>query len=281
MVSKYPLFPLKILVLGGVDTGKSYLSWELVKFFLKANIEVILICADLGQSMVGPPGTISYRYFSSLNDLNNLKILSFDNKSRLYIPPTKMEFVGGTSFQNKNCEYLYSLYKILSDIENKYSKGVAILNSCGYIRGEEAEYVKLRMFQIFAPRFVFALEFKNELGNIIKKIKKTGIPTDIYLIKPSSKILYKTSSERKKYKEKIFDIFFKKANFKKIDRNRVIVPPDVRKDMVVGLYDKNYNTIGLGVIKKISKDYIYIRTSSNPYTIYILRRSDIYYEGSF
>ena len=58
-----------VLLIGGMDTGKTTLSRELLTAALAAGRPAALLDADVGQKTVGPPATISLKVVRSPEDL--------------------------------------------------------------------------------------------------------------------------------------------------------------------------------------------------------------------
>lgn len=64
-----------VLLLGGTDTGKTFGARQLVAGFTQAGLSVAVVDCDLGQSEIGPPGTVGAgwaepgRAYGSLRDL--------------------------------------------------------------------------------------------------------------------------------------------------------------------------------------------------------------------
>lgn len=49
-----------IMILGGLDTGKTFLATEVVNFLVSLGETVGVVDCDLGQTSIGPPGTLGY-----------------------------------------------------------------------------------------------------------------------------------------------------------------------------------------------------------------------------
>ena len=58
-----------VLLIGGMDTGKTTLSRELLAAALAAGRPAALLDADVGQKTVGPPATISLKIVRGPEDL--------------------------------------------------------------------------------------------------------------------------------------------------------------------------------------------------------------------
>jgi len=78
-----------VLLIGGMDTGKTTLSRELLGAALAAGRPAALVDADVGQKTVGPPATISLKVVRSAEDLGPEPLAT----------PDALYFVGSTSAQ--------------------------------------------------------------------------------------------------------------------------------------------------------------------------------------
>src|SRR4030043_1280111 len=57
------------ILIGATDSGKSTLTKYLVEKLIRENINVSVVDADIGQSTLGLPGTISMKVFSHEKDI--------------------------------------------------------------------------------------------------------------------------------------------------------------------------------------------------------------------
>ena len=56
--------PITILIMGGIDSGKTSFCTFLVNAAVKDNLRTCVIDADLGQSDVGPPSTVGFNFIT-------------------------------------------------------------------------------------------------------------------------------------------------------------------------------------------------------------------------
>src|SRR5919197_322767 len=80
--------PGRIFVVGGVDSGKTTFARRLALAALESGQSVALVDADLGQSTIGPPGTVGLKLVTGREDLEE------------GAPPDAMAFVGAISPRN-------------------------------------------------------------------------------------------------------------------------------------------------------------------------------------
>jgi len=151
--------PLTVMVLGEVDSGKSSFCTYLANKALEKGLKVAVIDGDIGQSDVGPPSTVGYCELTSpIKDLFDV-----DVKNAC--------FVGSTSpgrIVNRVIEGLVKLKKEASDKNVE----LLIINTDGWIEGEEAAKYKARLIEATKPDFLVAIQREKELTHLLEDVKE-------------------------------------------------------------------------------------------------------------
>src|SRR5512145_440449 len=78
-----------VLLIGGLDTGKTTLARDLLRAALSAGRPAALLDADVGQKSVGPPATVTLKVLRGPEDLEPEALARLD----------ALSFVGATSAQ--------------------------------------------------------------------------------------------------------------------------------------------------------------------------------------
>ncbi len=151
--------PAIVIVLGTVDSGKSSFCTYLINRLLREKQKVAILDGDLGQSDIGSPCTVAYTFVTKpVMDLFNLETKN-------------ASFVGVTSPSSaieKVIEGLTSLKKeILSN-----NPDFVIINTDGWVEGEEAVNYKLRLVRELAPDMIFCIQQKDELAPLLNALDK-------------------------------------------------------------------------------------------------------------
>ena len=145
--------PITAMVLGPVDSGKSSFCTYLVNRLLNEKRRVAILDGDIGQSDIGPPCTVAYTLVTKpVTDLFNLR-------------QQDAFFVGTTSpyaVTDKVIEGLASLKKHIME----RSPDVIIVNSDGWVEGDDALAYKLQLVKNISPEIVFCTQQKEELAPI-------------------------------------------------------------------------------------------------------------------
>ncbi len=158
-VLKLGVKPLAVMVIGPVDSGKTSFCTFLINKLLSKGLKVAILDGDLGQSDVGPPCTISYTPVSSpLTDLFNLRARS-------------AFFVGFTS-PNKNVRKVIEGISLLRREISNTSLDVALLNTDGWVEGEDAVHYKSQLAEEFNPDIVIFIQQKDELTPLLDVLGK-------------------------------------------------------------------------------------------------------------
>ncbi len=143
-----------IMVLGGIDSGKTSFCNYLANTALSLGRSVSLIDGDLGQSDVGPPGTVGLSIIKKpIVDPFNLK-------------PDHVIFIGVTSPYTA----VKSIIESLVDLKAKaidLGSNFVIINTDGWVEGAGAVEYKLNLIRMVKPDFIVAIQGNSELKPII------------------------------------------------------------------------------------------------------------------
>ena len=151
--------PVTLMMLGAVDSGKTSFCTYLINELLHVKQKVAVLDADMGQSDIGPPCTIAYAFVEKpVTDLFNLRA-------------ENAYFVGVTSPSktiDKVIEGLTLLQKeILSDRPD-----FVVVNTDGWVEGEEAVSYKVKLVEHLNPNIVFGIQQREELATILNALEK-------------------------------------------------------------------------------------------------------------
>lgn len=180
----------KVLVLGGIDTGKSTLCGFLSHRFLEAGVDVALVDADIGQKDVGPPAAITLSY----------PVLPLDLTA---IEPEQFYFVGSVTPARHFLPMLVGVQSLVNSSRASFT----IINTTGLVRGIGRA---LKSFKIEAvkPDVIVALERAYELRSITKSHRNHKT----IRLKPSAMAEFKTPEQRKLAREHAYSRYLEKAS---------------------------------------------------------------------
>ncbi|MEM3017770.1 MAG: Clp1/GlmU family protein, partial [Candidatus Bathyarchaeia archaeon] len=142
----------RAFVLGSADTGKSTFCTFLTNHMFKTRGEVSVVDADIGQSDLGPPGTIGLSIVKRpLTALENAGVY-------------RMAFVGETSPSAVTERVIESVVKV-ADLASEDTP--MVINTDGSIADGDAVAFKVRMIRRLMPDLIIGLAERNELDAIL------------------------------------------------------------------------------------------------------------------
>jgi len=151
--------PAVVLVLGTTDSGKTSFCTFLINMLVGQKKKVAILDGDLGQSDVGPPCSVAYTFVTKpTTDLFNLRA-----KNAAFIGSTSPSGVG-----DKVIDAITSLKKEVVEGNPDF----IIVNSDGWIDGEEAVKFKVQLAERTNPDIVVCIRKKDELTLLLDALKK-------------------------------------------------------------------------------------------------------------
>ncbi|MEM4816791.1 MAG: Clp1/GlmU family protein [Desulfurococcaceae archaeon] len=158
----------KVVILGGVDTGKSTLSILLSNKALRDGLKPAIIDGDIGQADIGPPCFIS---------------MSYPSKQVLWmrdLKPCVMKFIGDIKPQNYTDKIIYVLKELIEQAISD-NRNPIIIDTDGWINDEYAVNYKCKLVSELNPKAVIAIgedtwSIFQKYENIGIKVYKTRVP---------------------------------------------------------------------------------------------------------
>jgi len=240
------------ILIGATDSGKSTLTKYLVEKLIRENIKVSVVDADIGQSTLGLPGTISMKVFSNEKDIENFRF-------------EKMFFVGSTN-PAKRISMVIDGSKRMVDFCREKSE-IIIVDTTGLISGEIGRALKIGKIRAIKPEHIMAVQRNDELEQILNLIE--GI--SIHRIRASSLAKGRDRENRVHYRKKKFLDYFdiKEISEFLLNQNDVrffynskpfnLREGDFKKGTIIGL-NHNADTIGLGAVVEIIDDSVIFKS---------------------
>jgi polynucleotide 5'-hydroxyl-kinase GRC3/NOL9 len=235
--------PLVILILGKIDSGKSSYCTYLVNKLVGGNCRVAVLDGDLGQSDIGPSGTVGYALTSKpLTELQDLKL-------------EDAFFVGVTSPIKAVTKTIEGLTGMKSHILER-SVDFVVVNTDGWVTGDIAVNYKTALIKELNPDLIVGLPQSNELDTLVANIEGTPI----ILVEPSSSLSQRSPEKRKRLREMTYVRYLKNANVQNYPMSHLIIEPknsipkrqESEKGMLVGLYGSRNKFLGIGILREIN-----------------------------
>lgn len=196
--------PVTVMILGGVDSGKTSFCTLLANMALRKKRRVAVLDADLGQSDIGPPATIGYsRLKSFIKDL-------FD------VEADAVSFVGLTSPSEDADLVAETLSRVKAEM-SKLNADFVVVNTDGWVEGEDAARYKLSLLGKLSPTVVVGLQHSDELAalfNAFSDIEK-------YLLDSPSTVYKRNREKRRILRELSYKKYMKDAKVNSLPLNWV------------------------------------------------------------
>ncbi len=238
--------PLTLFMLGGVDVGKTYTVTSIANRFYEQGLKVAVVDADVGQSDIGPPCCIG------------MGILEKGIRKLSEVPLHSLYFVGNTSPNGCMRECVKGAATGVKKAK-ELNADVILVDSTGWIEGEDGLRFKMLEINEINPSFVVAIEKNNELEHILPHLNKKVIR-----LRMSSEARSRTREERKALREEAYNKYFRAA--KDRDFKFSILEWFPEEGRILGLFGRicededededesgGEEILGLGILRK--RDY--------------------------
>jgi len=150
--------PSIAMVLGNVDSGKTSFCTYLTNKLVKNGWKVAILDGDLGQSDIGPPCTVAYAMVSKpVTDLFNLEAVN-------------SYFVGVTSPSKALEKVILGITSLKEEIF-KQNPDYIIVNTDGWVEGDDAINYKLQIIEKINPDVTFCIQQNEALNPLLAAIK--------------------------------------------------------------------------------------------------------------
>lgn len=147
------------VVIGGIDTGKTTFVRELVNAGVAAGVPTAIVDADLGQSEVGPPATIS------------MALVEHPVESLRELRPRRMYFVGTTTPAGQLLAAVAGVKRMADEAVARGAK-LVVVDTSGLVTGILGRRLKLHKIELLGPEHIVAIRRKRELDHILAVLRK-------------------------------------------------------------------------------------------------------------
>jgi len=241
-----------VLVLGAVDTGKTYLTRELANYLVSKGKKVAIVDSDVGQAYIGPPTTIG------------LGILDKEIPFHEDIPPSALYFVGSISPVRFLLPTVVGT-KLMVEKGKELGADIIIVDTGGLIQNGLGRILKCSKIELVSPDRIIALQRKDELEHILGLYQNLKIT--IHRLRVSPQVKARTPKMRADYRASRFNRFFEKAKVQELSLRKITLSyklgkPEDYHHILISLDDEKGEVLSLGVVKEISlaKKYILFST---------------------
>lgn len=239
-----------VMVIGRPGTGKSMLAKDLATQLAARGTQTALLCADMGQPIVGIPSCMALSMSPP-----------WDRATRLW-------FVGDTTPVGNLVPALAGVWQLMREARTRFCRTV-VLDTTGFVDGPVARLLKYHKALAADVRQIVALERDSELDSLLSLLDATH--RNVHRVRPAEAARDRSLNERRRYREHLLAESFSGA--------RVIDFPSecligsewtvgavsdvsaVSQGTLVGLLDVEGYCLGVGLIERIATKYCSIATS--------------------
>lgn len=196
-----------VMLIGAPDTGKTTLTTLLLHQALQSGAETIVIDADVGQSEIGPPTTVS------------LGLLTKPFEGIASIKPAASAFVGATSPAFRTVEYLIALHQMVRHARRQ-GPHLIVVDTGGLVLGAVGRRLKRAEIDLLQPDQLAVLQRAGECEPIMVGRRYASTPVTHRLPVPAG-IKPKSNELRASRRAMRFAQYFGEAEMRAVDLNRV------------------------------------------------------------
>ncbi|MDD2998310.1 MAG: Clp1/GlmU family protein [Candidatus Riflebacteria bacterium] len=180
----------KVLVLGEVDTGKTFFSTYLANRLLEKVGKTAILDCDTGQSDIGCPGTFG------------MLVLKKQEIFLTEVEPTHMYFLGAHSPGLHFVPALTGLVEMLRKAEK--DADALIIDTTGWVQGDGGRAIKRAKLDIVQPDKVVLMQRGTELEHLVRHLP----PEKIVRLPVSKKASSTSQMDRKELRELVSRRYF-------------------------------------------------------------------------
>ena len=241
-----------VLLLGATDSGKTTLARYIVESLVASRLPTALIDADIGQSSIGLPGTISMKTFCEQRDL-------LDFSSEL------MTFLGFAN-PSKVVPLMVAMTKRMTDIGRRRAE-IAVVDTTGLISHELGKVLKMAKIKAIRPTHIVAIQRENELEHILSLVEDARI----HRLKASCAAKKRSASSRRAHRKRKLEEYFREREQSEYILDATTMPffyrgrpfshgnREMPQGAIIGL-NRNDNTIALGIIGSVAETTVFFRS---------------------
>lgn len=230
-----------IMAVGAADTGKSTLLAELAARLAEDEC-VGLVDADIGQSHLGPPATVSWgRFESGAAGWEGAALHDFYFTGAVSPPGNLLQLLTGAALMTASA--LNACNRVLVD-------------TTGLVAGPAGIVLKQQKLDLLRPDVVVALARGDELAPILKPLELQARPR-VLLLPPPPAARTRTPAGRARFRRESFARYFQGASVLTLSmagaglrslRGEAVAPGEALTGRLVSLRDRWNRDRALGIV---------------------------------
>jgi polynucleotide 5'-hydroxyl-kinase GRC3/NOL9 len=150
-----------VVLLGGLDSGKTTLARSLLRVALGAGRTCGYVDSDVGQKLVGPPATVTLKMLRSPAELAAETLVDADDLS----------FVGSISPEGHLLSVVTSVAR-LCDRARETGADLIVVDTSGLVSGVYGQILKYHKIEMVGPDLVVGLQRGEELQPLLGVVQR-------------------------------------------------------------------------------------------------------------
>ncbi|RLF21029.1 MAG: hypothetical protein DRZ82_00130 [Thermoprotei archaeon] len=177
--------PLKVMIIGDIDSGKSTLTAYLANRLYSMGFNVAIVDSDVGQSSIGPPTTIGLGIMKG-------HIITLED-----VPLVNAFFLGNNTPAGLFHRMITGVFLMVQEALS-YGTDIVLIDTTGWIRDAQGRNLKMHKIRVVDPDIVIVLEGAH--GELSHIVRAASLLTDVILM-PKGMARPRSRGERKKLRE--------------------------------------------------------------------------------
>ncbi len=238
-----------VLLVGGLDSGKTTLAQTIIARALEAGRTAALLDADVGQKSVGPPATVGLKHVRVLEDLTPEGVAVAD----------ALAFVGSTSPQGHVLPLVTGLARLFTRARAE-GADLVVVDTSGLVSGIYGQLVKYHKVEMLEPDIVVGLRRGEELDPLIGVIRRF-FSTKVVPLAVHPAVVPTTAEQRAENRERAMRSYFSEPLQRFRIKPTVFMPalpplfdPAQLDRLVVGLSDGAGSYTGIGYLEHSAEE---------------------------
>jgi polynucleotide 5'-hydroxyl-kinase GRC3/NOL9 len=185
-----------VVLVGGLDTGKTSLSRNVLTAAVEAGRPAALLDADVGQKTVGPPATVTLKMVRSAADLELGSLAVAD----------ELSFVGSTSAQGHLLPVVAGVARLHRRAKDE-GADLVVVDTSGLVSGITGQVLKYHKVELLEPDLVIGLQRGEELLPVLGVIQRF-FPTQVVPLGVHPDVVPTTVDRRADNRERAMRAYF-------------------------------------------------------------------------
>lgn len=240
-----------VVLIGGLDTGKSTLSRALLEAAVAAGRPSAFIDADVGQKTVGPPATVTLKRIRGAVDLEPASMAKED----------ALWFIGSTSPEGHLLQIVAAVASVFR-IAKASGADFVVVDSSGLVSGVHGQVLKYHKVEMLQPDLVVGLQRGEELLPLLGVIQRF-FATEVVPLGVHPGVVPTTVEQRAENRERSMAAYFSAELHRFRVKPTVFMPalPPLFElaqldHLLVGLSDGAGGYLGLGYLEHLPEEGI-------------------------